>query len=236
MAEQTRAFAEPILAAIADRPPDYGDDFSDPASGWERGAFVADGWEQGERDYVDGEYFVSTVPAKLRPQEPDRAPTCASGMPIGLRQFSDMVFEIEGRFVEVQDGGWQVQLFRVSEADTKYVVAFRPESQVNIFTIVNGENFSDLAEMRGLPIRGELETNHVKIVAVGPQIALYVNGEPALFGTEPYFDEQHADGGEVSLTVCNSADTPLEARWDNLKIWDISDLSLPSTEATSAPQ
>jgi hypothetical protein len=33
-ADQARAFAEPILAAIADRPPDYEDDFGDPTSGW----------------------------------------------------------------------------------------------------------------------------------------------------------------------------------------------------------
>jgi len=33
-AEQARAFAEPILAAIANRLPDFEDDFSTPGSGW----------------------------------------------------------------------------------------------------------------------------------------------------------------------------------------------------------
>ena len=53
---------------------------------------------------------------------------------------------------------------------------------------------------------------------------LYVNGEPALFTTDPDFDERYASG-DFALLVCNFADTPLEARWDNLRIWDISDLS-----------
>jgi hypothetical protein len=53
-----------------------------------------------------------------------------------------------------------------------------------------------------------------------------VNGEPALFGVDPYFGEQHASG-MIELVVCNFADTPLEARWDNLRVWDISGLSLP---------
>jgi hypothetical protein len=232
MADQARTFAEPILAAIADRPPDYWDDFSDPASGWERGAFVADGWEQGERGYVDGEYFVSAVPVKLRPQEPDRPPTCASGMPSGLRHFSDMVFEIEGRFVEVQDGDWQVQFHRPSsEADNTYTVSFGPEGAGNVFSYVNmwgyvhGEKWGNDLYMRGFPVRMGLETNRLQIVAAGPQIALYVNGEPALFTTDPDFDERYASG-EFSLVICNFADTSLEVRWDNLKIWDISDLSL----------
>jgi hypothetical protein len=63
-------------------------------------------------------------------------------------------------------------------------------------------------------------------VAVGARVALYVNGEPALFGVDPYFGEQHASG-MIELVVCNFADTPLEARWDNLRVWDISGLSLP---------
>jgi hypothetical protein len=138
------------------------------------------------------------------------------------------VLEIEGRFVEIQDGDWSVPFRILSEADTKhkYIVGFGPESQVNIFTYVNGEKGSDLAYMRGLPVKGGFETNHLLIVAVGLQVALYVSGEPALFATDPNFDERYKSG-PFELVVCNFADTPLEVRWDNLRIWDISDLPLP---------
>jgi hypothetical protein len=37
-------------------------------------------------------------------------------------------------------------------------------------------------------------------------------------------DAHPFEKGKTHLAVCNFADTPLEARWDNLRIWDISDL------------
>src|SRR5574341_674292 len=52
-AAQARAFAEPILAAIANRPPDYQDDFSDSKSGWPSATYAA-GERPGEIGYKDG--------------------------------------------------------------------------------------------------------------------------------------------------------------------------------------
>jgi dipeptidyl aminopeptidase/acylaminoacyl peptidase len=84
--------------------------------------------------------------------------------------------------------------------------------------------------MRGLPVQAGLEPNRLQILAVGPQIAVYVNGEPALFTTDPNFDERYKSG-LFDLVVCNLGDTRMEVRWDNLRIWDISGLQLPAAEA-----
>jgi hypothetical protein len=65
---------------------------------------------------------------------------------------------------------------------------------------------------------GGYETNHLQIVVKGSQIAVFVNGKAGGFATDPL------DGGRIAFSVCNFADTSLEARWDNLKIWDITDL------------
>ena len=62
------------------------------------------------------------------------------------------------------------------------------------------------------------ETNHLQIVVKGSQIAVFVNGKAGGFATDPL------DGGRIAFSVCNFADTSLEARWDNLQIWDITDL------------
>jgi photosystem II stability/assembly factor-like uncharacterized protein len=236
MTDQARVFAEPILAAIADRPPDLEDDFSDPTSGWERGAYVSpDGWEEGERGYVDGEYFIVAPPAKPRPQHTDTPITCASGFLVNRRSFSDMVLEVEGRFVAVEDGNWHINLRQWQDPTTgmggKYEVMVFPEGTVEIAKVVSDEGRVLMAQLQGPPIRSGLETNRLQIVVVGPQIALYVNGEMALFATDRYFEEQFES--EFSLVVCNEADAPLEARWDNLRVWDISDLSPSSAEAVS---
>jgi hypothetical protein len=242
IAEQAHAFAEPILAAIADRAPDLEDDFSDPASGWERGILVDQtGWEEGERGYVDGEYYIVAPAAKPRPQHTDTPITCASGFLIDHRSLSDMVLEVEGRFVAVEDGNWHINLRQWHDPNTdvggKHEVMAFPDGTVQISSVASDQGPVLMAQLQGPPMRPGLETNRLQIVTVGPQIALYVNGEPALFATDRYFDERY-ERGEFSLVVCNEADTPLEARWDNLRIWDISDLSLPSAEAavpTPAP-
>lgn len=241
-AEQSRAFAEPILAAIANHPPDFQDDFSDPTSGWESGA-IADqsGWEEGERGYADGEYYITVPAAKLRPQKPDMAMTCAGSHPINQQPYSDMVLEVEGRFVQAGEGNWSVNFRQWHEpatgAEGKYHVMF--ESGVNVridkrlFTpsatgAEGQERHWNLSERQGLPVQADSKPNRLQIIAIGPQIAVYVNGEPTLFGTDPNFDEQ-SGSGLFDLVICNLGDTPMEARWDNLKIWDISDLELPTT-------
>jgi hypothetical protein len=59
------------------------------------------------------------------------------------------------------------------------------------------EGHWNLAEIQGPLVWAGLEPNRLQIVAVGPQIAVYVNGEPAMFGTDPDFDERYKGGGSI---------------------------------------
>ena len=75
---------------------------------------------------------------------------------------------------------------------------------------------------QGPPIQPGLnQTNSLQIVAKGPQIAVVVNGEPLFL-----IRDERLSRGSITLPVCTSGDTPLEVRFDNLKVWDISGLSL----------
>ena len=65
--------------------------------------------------------------------------------------------------------------------------------------------------------------NRVQIIAKGSRIAISANGEPIALVVDP----QPLQGGGVSLVVCNNSSTQAEGRFDNLKIWDISDLPSP---------
>jgi hypothetical protein len=111
----------------------------------------------------------------------------------------------------------------------EYKVIFEPNGHVSIGKLHSIEGHRNLADMQGLPVRAGFEPNRLQILAVGPRIAVYVNGELALFATDPDYDERYKSG-PFDLVVCNQSDTPLEARWDNLKIWDISDLAPPSAQ------
>ena len=67
-----------------------------------------------------------------------------------------------------------------------------------------------------------MKTNRLQIISIGPRIIMYVNGDLALDFTDPDFDERFASG-IIRLKNCNQTDQSVEARFDNLSIWDISE-------------
>ena len=224
-AAQARAFAEPILAAIAGISPDYEDDFSDPSSGWPSGVGVSGHTSQaeGETGYLDGEYFLRV--GGLGGEEL----ACYGGE--NFASFpADFVLEIDGRFLPddyPNNDDWQMQ-FRKWDFGGFYVLTIRQDGYLNLSRYENNERF-DLAEQDGAPILAEPGTNHVQIIAVGAETAVYVNGEPLFYVDDAGYSPQYG-AGSINLGVCNLGDTAREARWDNLKIWDISNLS-PSSES-----
>ena len=218
-ADKARAFAEPILAAISDRPPDYADDFSDPGSGWDVRA------EQGiEIGYADGEYFALNTPD-------DAKGTCSAGWSSVLTDLSDFVLDIDGRFVSGQDGLWYIELRAWGDEATwgLYEIMVDPRGLVHFGRqgpTAHGQPGAGLELIAvEAPFLGQgYETNHFQLVARGPQFALRINGEWAGFATDPHYTQRFASGG-TGLKVCRQGDSPLRVQWDNLKIWDISDRS-----------
>jgi hypothetical protein len=220
MAEQARDFAEPILAAIAGRPPDLADDFGNPGSGWEIGSS-----EQGEKGYVDGEYFITAAPA---------AHPCYWGDLHRMPEFSDFVMEVDLRAVSGEFGHWSV-FFRLGrfgeggETGGEYHAGFKFDGPFELVRMIksvgaDGPVFTgtDLGSFQGAPLRKGYQTNHLQIIARGPQIAAYVEGEPLLL----VYDETWSTG-LIQFHVCTSNDTPFRVHFDNLRVWDISGLSLP---------
>ena len=78
----------------------------------------------------------------------------------------------------------------------------------------------------GNATRTGTEWNHWQIIAKGPQLAVYVNGEPIMYLDDAGFTQDYGSG-RLELNVCNEGDVPSDVRWDNLRIWDISRLPLP---------
>jgi len=222
VADQVRAFAEPILAAIADRPPDYKDDFSDPGSGWSLRRST-----EGEAGYEDGEYVAVAAPGYA-----------SGGDSSLLPELSDVVLEIDVRFVSGDDGNWAVGLRRRWENQTVgYGVMVRPSRQeVEINRRGVGEKWwTTLTSVRKPFIKPGYETNHLQIIAKGPQIAVAVNGEWATLVADPGYTTQ-LEKGRIRLDAGNEdGGAPLRVHFDNLKIWIISDLSLSSAEAPPVP-
>jgi Tol biopolymer transport system component len=208
--EQARIFADPILATIAGRRPDYADDFGDPESGWPSGS-TAGGDEWG---YRDGDYFIS---ATYLPQGECSIDARTERVP----WFSDFVLEVNAQFVSGERGAWGV-VFRDSpgngeEPSAHYGVRLHSDGALGLWKNVGGAH-TDLAEV-DVPAASFEEggTNCLTIIARGPRIAVYLNGEPVWF-----VHDESSSRGTIALMVENmTPDTPLQVRFEDLKAWDV---------------
>jgi hypothetical protein len=66
----------------------------------------------------------------------------------------------------------------------------------------------------------------LQIILKGTEIAVAINGKWQVLATDLYYTTDA--GRRMRLEVINSGALPLEVRWDNLKIWDITDLPAPA--------
>jgi hypothetical protein len=226
-ADEARVFAGPILSAIADRAPDYEDRFDDPNSGWPIGS--SDGGDECEWGYQDGAYSILQTT-----YFPLGGGHCFGIGSVSPPRVSDFVLEIDARFVSGEWGYWQV-LFREVPGTLEdpnlvnYGLAFFPDGVFNLFKGV-GELHIELTKQPVYAPAFEqgFGTNRLTLIVQGPQIAIYVNGEPVWF----VYDEPSGKG-TISLGAQTRTDVPLLVYFDNLKIWDISGLTAPAAAPTT---
>ncbi len=207
-ADQVRAFAAPILAAIANKPPNFQDDFSNQSGGWKV-------FPQDQPGYVDGEFSIVAPPAATG--SVSCYGTRGGIMPSPGFESSDLVLEIDGRADLGSQADWIVK-FRLGQ-NGGYDVAIDPNGYLSLRRPQQNVDLLPGGYRGHRPADG----NHVQIIAKGARIAISANGEPIALVIDP----QPLQEGLVALMVCNNSSTQAEARFDNLKIWDISDLPSP---------
>jgi hypothetical protein len=211
-------FAEPVLQAIAGRAPDFQDDFSDPASGWYNGVtYYGENSVMGEKSYVDGEYRTLAGSYPLSGEF-----NCSGVEDQNVGSYGDFVAEFDVRFYAGGDGDWQLQFHRWPSG--QYVLRMGRTGDVNFMVCEEGQPGCSTPVTRPVgPVALGNAWNHVQLIVRDTTMAAYFNGIPYLF-----FDDTNAPegarAGYFSLCVCNFSASPLEARWDNFRLWDISDL------------
>ena len=215
-------FTEPILKAISDRPPTYEDDFSNQYSGWYNGQTTGhpDVLILGEKRYDNGEYYVVAYGAT----ESDPV-VCSGGEDPNVGRYTDFVAEFDVRFVSAfganhQD--WQLQYHR--NGIGHYFISLAGDGWIHIAKCAAGsDGCSALVSYTGNPINSDDSWNHVVLIVRGTEMAAYVNSAPTLYINDVSAPEEFKKG-YFSVTSCNFATNTLETRWDNFKIWDISNL------------
>jgi hypothetical protein len=206
MAAEAKAFGDPILSRITHLRPIYTNDFSDPTAGAQKGwnsQTVGSGASCG---YLNGEYVIS-IPA---------GGGCL-GQGHGSVSLQDMVLQADARFLEGgKDNVWYFQ-FRATSRDD-YNISIAPDGMVTISTSI-GSWTSLLNQNASAFIPGvEGKVNHLTLITKGSTIAVYINNQPMFL-----LKDQKARPGWIAAGLC-AGSVEASVAFDNLRIWDISDL------------
>jgi hypothetical protein len=207
-------FAAPILQALAGQPPTYEDIFSDPNSGWFNGVTSAEAPPKidGEKRYDHGEYRITTNGATAE------YPIVCSGVPdenVGL--FTDFVAEFDVKFRSGTDGDWHLQFHRNKGL---YKFGLDTNGVLSFGKCGFSEECSTLATTTGAHIRLD-NYNHIQLIVKGTRMAVSINDIPTLFVEDSLHAAENASG-YFSLNACNAGADPLDTKWDNFRVWDIS--------------
>jgi hypothetical protein len=214
-----RAFAQPILAAIATLPADYTDDFSDPKSGWEDNL----NGTNNAKGYQDGAYFISNLHTGVGGE------CTGAHIPSDL-VFSDFILQVDEKFV-IQGNGNSNVIFRENDG-AHYGANITPDGKFWLHKAITGGQGSTLqTEVAISSFHSGDEYNRLILIVRGNQMAAYINGEPVSIVTD-----SSSSVGTIVLGGCSedSGQSPLQVLFDNLKIWKITPQMLSQVTSTTS--
>lgn len=197
-------FAQPILDTIALRAPDFQDNFDDRSGGW----------RQPEKnpcsqriEIRDGELVLTDC--RAHPANTD---------------YADFVAEFDARFLPNTNkrSRWQF-IFRLYDSPFTHFAVDYDGSVFIVDLLKVGGNL----EFPSVANPG-LETNHLLVIAKGSKFAFYLNDQPLYYLESPSTFRQ----GDILLgnddgSGANDLAHPAVVAFDNFKIWNIWDISIP---------
>ena len=205
------AFAQPILDAIASRSPDFQDDFHDTSGGWSIINCAA--WRM---KYVDGELVVTVGATPGTTVGTDVCRIHRNNI-----NYPNFVMELDGRFLpgSVGSSEWKIYFRTSGSAASAHQFGIISDGGGTFIRMVN-----DTAQHFTANSQGN-QTDHLLLIAEDTKFAFYLNGQP-LYYTE---NNSYLPYGDFLLGVRNNNPSQGDTivAFDNFKIWDISDLSIP---------
>jgi hypothetical protein len=205
-------FAEPLLLAIQDRPPDFHDDFSQPDTGW---VFIT-GHGDGTVEIANGVMTMGAVAEQ-------------NAIAIHKRMaFYNFILQVDVNLLELEDrisaGIWWRRYDGVGEVftldnDGSWSLSRNDRPEFPLFA--SGSEPVDLSK----PVT-------ITVVSRGTEFAVYMNNIPLAY---------HNDIGRppvsgIELNVFNHADNRINpaVAYDNLSVWNL-DSILPPPIVTPVP-
>ncbi|MEW6232010.1 MAG: protein kinase [Chloroflexota bacterium] len=191
---QARAFAEPILAAIANRPPDFEDDFSTADKGWK--------WDAGMGSQVKIADGVERVSGDLLQ---------------GHNQLwgKNFVFEVQVRLLA--NRGWIDPFFRDSNGRRYVFVVDGKSNSWQVLKIDEKKGLKQAISGGRDNLLPPGKANRITIIARESRFAVYLNGKPTAY----FEDANFLEAGGLMLHLGVSPEEPAEGEFDNVKFWNL---------------
>jgi hypothetical protein len=178
----------------------FQDDFSDPASGWDRVS-----GSDGVTDYAGGtyrlfsalsDYYLWATPGRLFER--------------------DVRIEADAIKVSGPDDGVFGLICRYQDAENFYVFMISADGQAGIAKVLSGRDLVMLSGATLMPssrIQTGLATNHLQADCLGSTLAFFVNGEQVASA-----DDSSFTGGDVGLWLGDYEMPGMEVYMDNFVV------------------
>ena len=196
LSAKARAFAEPILKVIANRPPDFADDFGTADRGWQW-----DGRMAGQIHIANGVMQVNGVGGHgIFP-------------PHNLLKSRDFIFEFQVRLLDRQST--MGAFFRQQNANIHYSFIIHGNSDS---WHVNAAGEQQSPKMRGYDnVLPQGQSNRIVIIGKGNQFAVYLNGKPTAY----FEDSTFPNAGNLMPTFASESGQPVKGEFDNVQYWNL---------------
>jgi len=190
-------FAQPILEAIAERPPDFQDDFNENTGRWIIPSYCAK-WRM---KYQGGE--LVTTGCEVFPPHAG---------------YNEYAIELDGRLLSNKGGDLLWQLYIPL---CMFDIHYDGSASMQCHPWESSAGFDNVA-------KAGTQSNHILVIAKRPGYAFYINGQPLY-----YLEIENLNWGSIGLKAYHEkgdpsmADCDFIVAFDNFKIWDLSDISIP---------
>jgi alpha-tubulin suppressor-like RCC1 family protein/uncharacterized RDD family membrane protein YckC len=205
-ADLARAFAEPILAEVAARPPDFADDFSTASGRFVRWGSMSKGWT-----VVDGVFRAEVTDGWID----------AGGSLVA----TDFVLKFEFVPRTVNDTSWLGVLFRMvhgDDGDLYYTLGFGLQ---NGGWGLNRDKTGEAPEFFADGETGAVgtdRTTRVTLIARGDEMAVFVNDEPLTYVRDSVVS------GDWNFIAIDSPSGATQVEVDNVEFWRLDEGPAPT--------
>jgi len=203
LTETAHAFAEPILAAISNVPPDFQDDFAADNKGWVFYVGAGVDTPQGTMEIQDGVMRISDLIGQI----------IINGG--SWTRSKDFVLEIDARLA--QGDFSTIQKFFFHSAGS-YYFNIHLNSRGESWQYIKGTNSGGQILNQGSGGSPVGETTRYKLVVRGVEAVIYLNDDAILYLNDPDLDSS----GLITFGCLTSIEAVCE--FDNAKFWDLANV------------